>query len=202
MARRPRRPGAETKAEILAKAQDLFRTAGYAKTSIADIAVALDMSPANVFKHFSSKAALAEAISAIHLALIRDALAAIPADLAPPDRLRRFAEVLLECHLANSEGNPHIFEIVIHAMTTQPQSVRDFDAALQEGLLAILTAGQANGAFARSGDPVVLVDVLLDCIAGVSHPLLIQHAERAVLFARLDRMIDFLIASLHSGLAK
>ncbi len=202
MARRPRRPSAETRAEILAKAQDLFRIVGYAKTSIADIAAALDMSPANIFKHFPSKAALAEATSEIHLALILDALAAISPDLAPPDRFRRFAEVLLTCHLENSEANPHLFDIVLHAMSTQPASVRAFDVALQQGLLDILADGQQSGAFVLTGDPAAIVDVLLDCIAGVTHPLLIRHVDRAQLFTRLERMIDFLNASLSPALEK
>src|SRR5690606_19069878 len=109
-ARRPRRSAAETQAEILARAEELFRSAGYAKTSIADIATSLGMSPANVFKHFPSKMALADAISAIHLGQIEQALTVIPAALPPADRLRRFGETLLAAHLHNMEGNPYVFD--------------------------------------------------------------------------------------------
>jgi TetR/AcrR family transcriptional repressor of the ameABC operon len=37
---------------------------GYRQTSIADIATTLQMSPANIFKHFRSKAELAHAVIA------------------------------------------------------------------------------------------------------------------------------------------
>ena len=63
MARRPRRKAEETRADILSMAEMLFRQRGYVAVSIADIATALGMSPANIFKHFHSKTALVDAIA-------------------------------------------------------------------------------------------------------------------------------------------
>jgi len=201
VARRPRRSAAETQAEILAKAEELFRTAGYAKTSIADIAAALGMSPANIFKHFASKMALAEAISTIHVGLIEQALAAIPASLAADERLRRFAESMLASHLRNMEGNPYVFELVILTMELQTEGIRAFHAWLNGALLAIVEAGVAEGVFVVD-DPETTARVLLTCLEGATHPLLIRHLDRAVLAERLDEMIRFLIASLQGSLAK
>ena len=61
--RRPRRSAEETREEILNTAESLFRTHGYASVAIADIAAALSMSPANVFKHFRTKTSLVDAIA-------------------------------------------------------------------------------------------------------------------------------------------
>jgi AcrR family transcriptional regulator len=52
----------EVRARIVAVAEEHFRRVGYAKTAVADIAVALGMSPANVYRFFASKAAINEAI--------------------------------------------------------------------------------------------------------------------------------------------
>src|ERR1700751_4766075 len=48
----------ETRERILAKADELFRQFGFVKTTVADIAAELGMSPANIYKFFSSKEAL------------------------------------------------------------------------------------------------------------------------------------------------
>ena len=52
----------DTRARIIETAEALFRRLGYAKTAVADIAAELDMSPANVYRFFSSKNAIVEAI--------------------------------------------------------------------------------------------------------------------------------------------
>ena len=52
----------DTRARIVETADALFRRLGYAKTTVADIAAELGMSPANVYRFFSSKNAIVEAI--------------------------------------------------------------------------------------------------------------------------------------------
>ena len=52
----------DTRARIIETAEALFRRLGFAKTAVADIAGELGMSPANVYRFFSSKNAIVEAI--------------------------------------------------------------------------------------------------------------------------------------------
>ena len=52
----------ETRARIMETAEALFRRLGFAKTTVADIASELDMSPANVYRFFPSKNAIVQAI--------------------------------------------------------------------------------------------------------------------------------------------
>jgi AcrR family transcriptional regulator len=52
----------DTRARIMETAEALFRRVGFAKTAVADIAAALSMSPANVYRFFPSKNAIVEAI--------------------------------------------------------------------------------------------------------------------------------------------
>ncbi|WP_431269365.1 TetR/AcrR family transcriptional regulator [Dankookia sp. P2] len=44
-------------------AERLFRSMGYQKTAVADIARELDMSPANIYRFYPSKSAINEAIA-------------------------------------------------------------------------------------------------------------------------------------------
>ena len=60
---RPIRTGAdsdEARARILEVAEEHFRRIGYHKTSVADIASELGMSPANVYRFFPSRDAINE----------------------------------------------------------------------------------------------------------------------------------------------
>ena len=52
----------ETRLRIMEVAEEHFRRVGYAKTAVADIADALGMSPANVYRFFDSKSAIKDAI--------------------------------------------------------------------------------------------------------------------------------------------
>src|SRR5512145_948844 len=52
----------ETRARIVETAEGLFRRLGFHKTTVADIAAELGMSPANVYRFFPSKDAIVEAI--------------------------------------------------------------------------------------------------------------------------------------------
>jgi AcrR family transcriptional regulator len=45
----------DVRGQILVTAERLFREIGYQKTTVADIAKALRMSPANVYRFFDSK---------------------------------------------------------------------------------------------------------------------------------------------------
>ena len=51
----------DTRERILEVALRLFREIGYQKTTVADIAKVLRMSPANVYRFFDSKKAIHEA---------------------------------------------------------------------------------------------------------------------------------------------
>ena len=53
----------DTRERILVVAERLFRQLGYQKTTVADIAKELRMSPANVYRFFDSKKAIHEGVA-------------------------------------------------------------------------------------------------------------------------------------------
>ena len=53
----------DTQERILVVAERLFRQIGYQKTTVADIAKELRMSPANVYRFFDSKKAINEGVA-------------------------------------------------------------------------------------------------------------------------------------------
>src|SRR3954453_760196 len=86
-----------TRARIEETAERLFRSMGYQKTAVADIARELGMSPANVYRFFPSKSAINEAIAERLLGGMvaeYEAIAAGPGSAS--SRLRRLFSALFE----------------------------------------------------------------------------------------------------------
>src|SRR3974390_1238465 len=68
-----------TPERILEGAERLFRQIGYQKTTVADIARELRMSPANVYRFFDSKKSINEGVARALMGEVEDALTAIVA---------------------------------------------------------------------------------------------------------------------------
>ena len=62
MSRRALASTEDTRTALLETAERLFREVGYGKTTVADIAEAVGMSSANVYRFFPSKSAINNAI--------------------------------------------------------------------------------------------------------------------------------------------
>src|SRR5262249_2184718 len=92
----------DTKARIVEVAETLFRHLGYGKTTVADIAAELDMSPANVYRFFPSKDAIVEAICRRCLGEVEDKAWRVARSKAPAaERMERLTLEILAYHKEN-----------------------------------------------------------------------------------------------------
>jgi len=73
----------EARARILEAAEKQFRRMGYHRTSVADIAAELGMSPANIYRFFPSRHAINESICARVVNEVADIAFAIARTNAP-----------------------------------------------------------------------------------------------------------------------
>src|SRR6185295_17205429 len=108
---------AGTRERILVVAERLFREIGYQKTTVADIAKVLRMSPANVYRFFDSKKAIHEGVARGLMGEVEDAAQAIVAGRGPA--ASRLRELLTTIHRMNSEryvGDSKLHEMVEIAM--------------------------------------------------------------------------------------
>src|ERR1700693_2353497 len=64
----------ETYERIMVKADELFRQFGFGKTTVADIAAELGMSPENIYKFFASKEAIIQASADRNLVVLGEAV--------------------------------------------------------------------------------------------------------------------------------
>ncbi|HXW46151.1 MAG TPA: helix-turn-helix domain-containing protein [Streptosporangiaceae bacterium] len=88
-ARRPRRPAAERRRQILAAARALFAERGYDATTTRDLAAAADINDALIYRYFPDK-------RAILTALVDEAIAVFQALPKPPEQNPLPLDQLLE----------------------------------------------------------------------------------------------------------
>jgi AcrR family transcriptional regulator len=186
---------ADTRGRILVVAERLFREIGYQKTTVADIAKVLRMSPANVYRFFDSKKAIHEGVARGLMGEVEDAAQAIAS--GPGPAARRLRELMTTIHRMNSEryvGNSKLHEMVEIAM----QESWDVCVAHMERITGTIAEVIAQGAALGEFDaPDVPLAAMCSCTAMMRffHPQMIaQCVDKPG--PSIDQMIDFVLAGL------
>ena len=190
----------DTRERILVVAERLFRQIGYQKTTVADIAKELRMSPANVYRFFESKKAIHEGVARGLMGEVETAAAAIVAKPGPA--AVRMRELLTTIHQMNSEryvGDSKLHEMVEIAMEESWEVCVTHMQTVTESIGGLVAQGAATGEFKVTDVPTA---ALCTCTAMVRffHPQMIaQAADKPG--PDIDQMIDFILAGLGSGKA-
>jgi AcrR family transcriptional regulator len=133
---------------IVETAERLFRQYGYQKTTVADIAAELDMSPANVYRFFASKAAITEAVArkiTYEVAeQVREAMS--EPGLSARERLRRYVHVTTRAIIQRCITDKRLHAMV-HVAIDENWSVIQ---AHKENLRRMIETAIADGV--RSGE--------------------------------------------------
>jgi TetR/AcrR family transcriptional repressor of the ameABC operon len=199
--RRPRRSAEETRRDILAKAEELFRERGFNAVAIADIASALNMSPANVFKHFSSKNALVDAIGFGQIGVFERQICPLDKSHAPLDRLRHLTRNLMEQHHQDLNKNPYVFEMILMTAKQDMKCGDYYKSVIAKLLAEIIRDGVEVGLYIATDIPV-LAETVLHALTSVIHPVLIAQEDIGNLATRCDQLVDLIDAGLRNPLAK
>ena len=186
---------ADTRERILVVAERLFREIGYQKTTVADIAKLLKMSPANVYRFFDSKKAINEGVARHLMGEVEGAAQRIAAgrgSVAP-----RLRELLTSIHRMNCEryvGDSKLHEMVAIAMEQSWDVCQAHMERIVGTIAEVIAEGAAQGEF---NAPDVPLAALCTCSAMMRffHPQMIaQCADKPG--PTLDQMIDFVLAGL------
>src|ERR1700712_2518979 len=137
----------DTRERILVVAERLFRQIGYQKTTVADIAKELRMSPANVYRFFDSK-------KAIHEGVARGLMGEVELEAQRIGQMHgpaatRLRELMTTVHRMNTEryvGDSKLHEMVEIAMQ------EDWDVCVNHMLLITETIGSVIAQGAASGE--------------------------------------------------
>jgi AcrR family transcriptional regulator len=185
----------DTRERILVVAERLFREIGYQKTTVADIAKALRMSPANVYRFFDSKKSIHEGVARGLMGGVEDAADAIAARQG--SAASRLRELMATIHRMNSEryvGDSKLHEMVACAMEESWEVCVAHMERITQAIGAVIAQGIASGEFEA---PDVPLAAMCACTAMMRffHPQMIAQCANKP-GPSLDQMIDFVLAGL------
>jgi AcrR family transcriptional regulator len=184
---------------ILDATVEVLRRHGPDKTSVVDVARALGMSHANVYRYFASKRALLDAVAARWLHGISEPLEAIVREPGPaPERLRRWFDALLGAKRRRAEGDPELFAMY-HAIASDAREVvAEHVAALHRQLAQILEDGVRRQEF-RLADPQAAARAVFDATIRFHHPSHVMRERTRPLEDEFAPVFALLLAGLRSG---
>jgi len=185
----------DVREQILVTAERLFREIGYQKTTVADVAKALRMSPANIYRFFDSKRAINEGVARRLMGEVEEAAEVIARKSLPATA--RLRSLLANVHQMNSEryvGDSKLHDMVAIAMEESWDVCKAHVERITSIIAIVIADGAATGEFHA---PDVEQAAMCTCTAMMRffHPQLIAEcADKPG--PSLDQMIDFVIAAL------
>jgi AcrR family transcriptional regulator len=185
----------DTRERILVVAERLFRQIGYQKTTVADIAKELRMSPANVYRFFDSKKSIHEGVARGLMGGVEEAAQAIAAQSGPA--AVRLRELMTSIHRMNSEryvDDSKLHEMVEIAMEESWEVCVAHMERITETIGSVIAQGAASGEFEVAD---LQLAAMCACTAMIRffHPQMIAQSSNKP-GPTIDEMIDFVIAGL------
>jgi AcrR family transcriptional regulator len=163
----------DTRARIIETAETLFRRLGFAKTTVADIAAELGMSPANVYRFFTSKGAIVEAICKRCLSEVEEkAWKVARSKASAAERMERLILEILAYHKENFVSEQRVNELVVAAIEASWDAIRAHKQSMQNVTELILRDGIAAGEF-EVVEPRETAELIMRSVVAFTHPLLI-----------------------------
>jgi AcrR family transcriptional regulator len=188
----------DQRGKIIETAERLFRQIGFQKTTVADIARELRMSPANVYRFFASKSE----INAEVARLLMDEVEAVAEQIAAGSgsASERMRALIKTTEAMNSEryiDERKLHDMVEVALNEQWPIVEEHICKVGSSLGHIIADGMASGEFA-SGDPVLATKLVQTACMRFCHPrLMVECADKTE--PTIDQMVDFCLAALRAN---
>ena len=185
----------DVRERILTTAERLFREIGYQKTTVADIARDLRMSPANVYRFFDSKKSINAGVAKRLMGEVEQASSKIAS--GKKGAAERLRQLLSTIHRMNSDryvADSKMHDMVAAAMEENWDVCRLHMECITHTIATVIADGVASGEF-RVSDVNTAALCTCTAMARFFHPQLIAEcADKPG--PTLDQMIDFIIAGL------
>lgn len=182
----------EMRQAILEAAQSLFTRYGPVKTSVADIARTLGMSPANIYNFYPSRDAILEAVGTQNLIALRreitEEIARTTGDWA------RIAILFISTarHLRDKlENEKDILQLQALATKNRWGFVEEFHAFLRQTAEIVLREA-IDARRLNHEDPQAAVVVLFDCMITALDPVLLLQSTRDDHLERINAQLELL----------
>jgi AcrR family transcriptional regulator len=185
----------DVRERILVIAERLFREIGYQKTTVADIAKALHMSPANVYRFFDSKKSITAGVARRLMGEVEQASQVI---VRKPDsaaaRLRKLFETMHRMNCERFVGDSKMHEMVAVAMEENWDVCQKHIDWLIGITADVIGDGVASGEFYTPDIGGAALCVLTAMLRFIHPQLIAEFVDKPT--ATLDQMIDFVLTGL------
>ncbi len=185
-----------TRDRILDAADALLHRLGPAKVGVVDVARALGMSHANVYRHFESKAALRDAVVERWLHNVSAPLAEVAAsDIDPSARLAAWLWALIHAKRRKVLDDPEMFATYHLVAGEAREVVERHIGELRSQVARIIQDGIDSGSFAQR-DALAAAGAVLNATAPFHHPHFLRDPIMRAGDAEATAAIELLLAGL------
>lgn len=185
------------RAQILEAAKKRFVHYGYAKTTMAEIAADLNMSPGNLYRYFPGKIDIAEAIAdeaAEETHVVLREVARQPG-VSAHEKLKAYMHKEMEMTFAKLDSDPRIYEMAQFIKKERPHHVNSQLAEERQILGEVLRAGVAAGEFA-----IAEVDFAAEMFQAATLKFRYPQLWTVLPLEKLKRELDGVLGLLIDGL--
>jgi AcrR family transcriptional regulator len=185
----------DTRRLIIEAAKRLFLQMGFDKTTVADIARELQMSPANVYRYFAAKSEINEAVCMDLLGKIEAEAEKIAASRSTAtQRIRNLIEAVEKTYQKQYKFDRKLHDLIDAAISENWAIIRRHNERMTAILEQIIASGMASGEFPLGDATLATGLVYTACIRFRDPRLILEHeGERE---PTLDQMIDFCLAAI------
>lgn len=196
--RKAGRPTIDRRDEILDAAKLLYETLGFEKVTVTDVARALSMSPANLYRTFANRQAIDEAVAARALCVIEDAAWA-QARHAATDPAAAFRKLCLTIsleirNLLFRKGKAS--DLCLAAARGNWPPVQAYLDTLHGAIRHVVAEGQRQGAFRRDLALEATAGTIIHAMARVWHPIMLDTFGVDDIAAETGALAELLLAAL------
>jgi len=188
----------EQRARIIATAERLFREIGFQKTTVADIARELRMSPANVYRFFGAKSEINAAVARHLMNEVEQSAQSIAH--GPGSAEQRLRALILSNEAMNAEryvADRKLHDMVEAALDENWPIISDHIDRIDAALEDVIRSGMESGEFA-DGDAQLAARLVHAACIRYCHPrLMVECADRPT--PTSAQMVEFCIAALRAG---
>ncbi|SFK25248.1 DNA-binding transcriptional regulator, AcrR family [Methylocapsa palsarum] len=185
----------DTTLDIVGVAERLYDQIGFQKTTVADIARELSMSPANVYRFYAAKSGINEAVARKLLTEIEAAINnVVEQKKSANEKLRAFFEAIEKSHLQRFALNRKLHELLVKAYDEDWQILRPHHQVVHNALAEIISQGNREGVFNVGDCAEAATQVRTACIRFCHPRLIVEFAQDAK--PTLDQMVDLFIRAL------
>ncbi|WP_395666387.1 TetR/AcrR family transcriptional regulator [Methylocella sp.] len=185
----------DTHQNIVDVAERLFSQIGFQKTTVADIARELRMSPANVYRFFSAKAEINEAVARRLLAQMEAEVDAVARGKGSAgEKLREAIATLEKSNAQRFVANRKLHELLETAFNESWPIVQEHSRTLNSVMTTIISQGVEADEFHVKDCQLAAILVRSACIRFCHPRLMVECAQEPE--PTLDQMVDFCLVAL------